>query len=137
MKTSKLFLAGVAGGVTFFILGFILYGLLLMDFFTRNSTNDVSRGDNMLWWALILGNLCIGFLLAYIFGQWASIKTFMGGLMGGAIVGLLFTAGMDFTMHGTSDMMSMTGVLADIVVGTIMFALTGGVVGLVLGMGKE
>ncbi|MBK8489521.1 MAG: hypothetical protein IPL49_01130 [Saprospirales bacterium] len=137
MKTSKLLMAGVAGGVTYFILGFLLYGLLLMDFFTKNATNDVSRGDGMVWWSLILGNLFVGFLLAYIFGQWASIKNFMGGLMGGAIVGFLFSGAIDFSMYGTSDLMNMTATISDILVGTIMFALTGGVVGLVLGMGKE
>ncbi|MBK7409351.1 MAG: hypothetical protein IPJ40_15695 [Saprospirales bacterium] len=104
MKTSKLLMAGVAGGVTYFILGFLLYGLLLMDFFTKNATNDVSRGDGMVWWSLILGNLFVGFLLAYIFGQWASIKNFMGGLMGGAIVGFLFSGAIDFSMYGTSGL---------------------------------
>ena len=136
MKTSKLLMAGVAGGVTYFILGFLLYGLLLMDFFTRNATVNVSR-ENMVWWSLILGNLLLGFLLAYVFGKWANIKTFMGGLTGGAIFGILFAGGLDFTMHGTSDMMTMTGILVDIVVNTVMIAITGGVVGLVLGMGKE
>ena len=137
MKTSKILAAGFAGGVAYFFLGYVLYGLLLMDYFTKHSTADTSRGDDMIWWSLILGNLLIGFLFAYIFSRWAGISTFMGGLVGGAVIGILLTGAINFNMYGVNDVMTMQGLLSDLVVGTVMFALTGGVVGLVLGMGKE
>ena len=137
MKASKFLLASIVGGVVYFFLGWLVYGILLMDFFSSQATNDVSRGDDMIWWSLILGNIFIGFLLAYIFSQWAGIKTFMRGLMGGAVIGVLLGAGMNFSMYGTSDMMEFPAVIADILVSVIMFGLTGGVVALVLGTGKE
>lgn len=137
MKTSKLLMAGLAGGVAYFILGFLLYGMLMMPYFEKQTTNNVSRGEDMVWWALIVGNLFLGFLLAYIFGRWANIKTFMGGLVGGLVVGVLFAAAIDLTMYGTSDMMTLPGTFVDIIVNTVMIAISGGVVGLVLGMGKE
>lgn len=140
MKTSKLLFAGLAGFATYFILGWLLYGALLMNYFegqTPEAARGISRGDNMLWWSLILGNLIVGFFLAFVFSRWASIKTFMGGLIGGAIIGAFVIGAVDFTMHGTMDMMSLPAVFVDVLVGTVMWALTGGVVGWVLGMGKE
>jgi hypothetical protein len=140
MKTSKLLYAGLAGFVAYFLLGWLLYGVLTMSYFegqTPEVARDVSRGDSMVWWSLLLGNLIIGFFLAFVFLRWANIKTFAGGLIGGAIIGAFIVAGIDFTMHGTMDIMSLPAVFVDVVVGTIMWALTGGVVGWVLGMGKE
>lgn len=140
MKTSKLLFGGLAGFVAYFLLGWLIYGMLLMGYFegqTPEAARAVSRGDNMLWWSLLLGNLIIGFFLAYVFSRWASIKTFLGGLAGGAIIGAFVVAGIDFTMHGTMDISTLPGLIVDIVAGTAMWALTGGVVGWVLGMGKE
>lgn len=140
MKTSKLLYAGLAGFAAYFLLGWLLYGVLTMSYFegqTPEAARDISRGDNMLWWSLLLGNLIIGFFLAFVFSRWANITTFRGGLIGGAIIGAFIMAGFDLTMHGTMDMMSLPAVFVDVVVGTVMWALTGGVVGWVLGMGKE
>ena len=37
MNTSKFVLAGIAGGVVIFLLGYLTYGMLLMDFFTTHA----------------------------------------------------------------------------------------------------
>jgi len=138
MKISKLLIAGIGGGVTFFLLGWLLYGMLLMDFFGKQSIVNVMRPDGeMVWWALILGNLVLGVFLAYIFMRWASIKTFMSGLGGGAVIGGFLAVSMNLSYYGTSAMMTLTGHIADMAVYTIMMAITGGVVGWLLGMGKE
>lgn len=140
MKTSKLLYAGLAGFVAYFLLGWLLYGVLTMSYFegqTPEVARDVSRGDSMVWWSLLLGNLIIGFFLAFVFLRWANIKTFAGGLIGGAIIGAFIMAGIDFTMYGTMNISTLPGIFVDIIVGTVMWALTGGVVGWVLGMGKE
>jgi hypothetical protein len=138
MKISKLLIAGIGGGVAFFLLGWLLYGMLLMGFFEKNTLVSAMRPEGeMVWWALILGNLVMGIFLAYVFMQWASIKTLMGGLSGGAIIGAFLGVSMNLTYFGTSAMMTMTGHLVDMAVYTIMLAITGGVVGWLLGMGKE
>lgn len=140
MKTSKLLYAGLAGFAAYFLLGWLLYGVLTMSYFegqTPEAARAVSRGENMVWWSLLLGNLIIGFFLAFVFSRWANIKTLRGGLIGGAIIGAFIMAGIDFTMYGTMDISTLPGIFVDIIVGTVMWALTGGVVGWVLGMGKE
>lgn len=133
---SKAIIAGVLGGITAFLLGWLFYGILLKDTFAGmmgSATGVMKPDEELIFWALVLGHLIIGILIAYIFSTWAGIKTFMGGLQGGAVLGLLFTAGYDFIMYGTSNMMGLNGVLLDCVVGTVMFGISAGVVGWWLG----
>lgn len=136
MQTNKLLLGTLAGGVTYFIAGFLLYGLLLMKFFEANSASDIMK-DPMAWWALILGNLVWGFTLTYIFARWANISTFMGGLTAGALLGFLIALSVDLSMYGTSNISNLTATLVDPIVNGVMTGLTGGVIGWVLGMGKK
>ncbi len=69
---NKILLGGLAGGVVSFLLGWILYGMLLRDVLEPEYVTDIMRADTeMIWWALILGNLSCGMLYSYIFGRWA------------------------------------------------------------------
>ena len=136
MSASKRITATLAGFVVFFILGFLFYGVLLVDFFNANagSASGVMRADTeMVWWALVLGNLFQAYLLVYVFGNWAQISSFGGGFKAGAIIGLIFGYGFDLTMYGTSNIMNLTGTLVDPLVLGVMMGATGGVIGMILG----
>lgn len=137
MNTSKILLGGIAGGIVFFLLGYLFYGVLFMSFFEANS-GDLGKlmKETPTWWALILGNLFWGILLAFIFQQWASISTFVGGLKGGAVIGVLAALSFDLTQFATMNGSTLTAVFVDVLIVTAMTALAGGVVGLVLGRGK-
>lgn len=138
MNTNKMLLSGVAGGIAFFLLGFLVYGVLLMKFFEANAgTATGVMKEPMDWWALILGNLAWGFLLAVIFVRWANISTFITGLKAGAIIGLLTGLSSDLMIYGTSNLSNLTGTIVDVLIFTALSAVAGGVVGLVLGMGKS
>ncbi len=136
MDAKKRIMATLAGFVVFFLLGWLLYGMLLMDFFMSNSgsATGVMRSDTeMVWWALALGNLLQAYLLVYIFGKWANITTFGAGLQAGAVIGLILGYGYDLTMYGTSNISNLTSTLVDPLVVAVMMGLTGGVIGMVLG----
>ena len=140
MNTKKFFFGGIAGGIAFFLLGYLFYGMLFSDFFSKNagSATGVPRQmDQFVWWALILGNLLFGFLLSYVENK-ARIRTLGAGFVAGAVLGILFAASYDFTSYATSNLMTMKGVWADILVLGVIAAISGAVVGLVRGMvGKE
>ena len=138
MNTKKFVLGTVAGGVVYFLLGFVVYAILLESFFASHagSATGVTKAD-MQFWPLILGNLAQAALLSYIFLQWANIKTFGAGLTAGATIGFLMTLGFDMIMYDTSNVMDLTGSIVDTLVYTIITALVGGVVGVVLGLGKS
>ncbi len=132
MDLKKFLLATLAGGITFFVLGFLLYGMLLEDYFQGQTTSGVMREEpDMLF--LALGNLFAAMLLVYIYMKWAAISTFRTGLEAGAIIGLLISLMWDLTMYAVSDISTLQGALVDALVYTVLFALTGGVIGWVLG----
>lgn len=140
MNTTKMLISGIAGGIVAFFAGWVIYGMLLMDYMTQNSgsATGVMRTDaDMIWWALIAGNLLMGILYSYIFNKWANIATLGAGIGAGAVIGLIMGAGFDLTMYGTSNIMNLNATMVDIAASTVLGALTGGTVGWVNGMGKK
>lgn len=136
MDAKKRIMATLAGFVTIFLLGWLIYGMLLMDFFQANSgtASGVLRTDSeMIWWALIVGNVLQAYFLVYIFDKWASITSFGSGLQAGATLGLIIGFAYDLTMYGTSNTMNLTAALVDPFVTAILMGITGGVIGYVLG----
>lgn len=137
MNLQKLAIGSVAGGVVYFLLGYLCYGVLLKDFFDSNTNpNFVADMEKMTWWALILGNLFSGALLAYIFGK-ANVSTAGGGASTGFVVGLLVALSFDLIMYGVLHSTTIKAVAADVAVSAVMSAIAGAVVGWVLGMGKK
>lgn len=140
MNTQKFLVSGIVGGIVSFFAGYLIYGLLLMDFFAKNAgtATGVMRGPTeMVWWSLGLGSIFLGLTYSYIFNKWANITSLGGGISAGLIIGFLMTAGVDLLMYGNSNLSNLTGTLVDIICGAVMGAITGGVVGIMNGMGKK
>lgn len=134
---ARLLAATGAGGVTFFVLGFVIYGLILEERVMRPNMNTYPglMNEVPVWAPLILANLVNGFLLAYIFDKWASIKTFVGGLKGGAIVMFLIAVAFQLMFLAFMNLSrNYIPPVADIIGSTVMGAIGGGVIGQVLGM---
>jgi hypothetical protein len=139
MNTNKFLVGGIIGGIAYFLLGWLVYGMLLMDFMTANAgtaTGVMKAEADMIWWALIVGNLFSGLALAYVLTK-AGVSSASAGAAVGAVFGLLICAAFDFTFYGTSNIFTMKGLLVDIAVSTVMSAVVGGIIGWYLGMGKK
>ena len=93
--------------------------------------------EEIVWWALILGNVSSGALLTYIFLKWANVSSFGGGLSAAAAIGFFMALSMNLLRFSTSNMIDLTGALTDVVAATVLASLSGGVIGAVLGMGKK
>ena len=140
MNTQKFLVSGIVGGIIHFLGGYLIYGVVLTDFFAKNAgtaTGVMKAMDAMVWWALILGSIFWGFMYSYIFNKWASITSFGAGLSGGFVVGLLCSAGFDLMMFATSNLSNLTATIADIACGAVLGALVGAAVGMMNGMGKK
>lgn len=130
--------ATIAGGVAFFILGFVIYGLFLDPMVMKPNMNPEAAKlmkDPPSFVPLVLANLVSALLLAYIFEKWATIRTFAGGAMGGAVV--FFLIALSFQLMFAAFMNLMNGYIpavADVIGSTVLGAIGGGVVGMVLGM---
>lgn len=138
MKTNKILLGGLAGGVAFFLLGWLVYGVLLMNYMMANSNQCASRPmQEMVWWAMILSNLAYGFLLSIVF-SWSNTKGIMAGAKVAVIIGLLLSTSIDLSFYAMSTMyQTLTPIFVDIIAYSCMSAITGVIIAWAMGMGKK
>ncbi len=139
MDIKKLLMGGIVGGILYFGLGYLIYGNLLLNFMKNHpgTAMNVDRADaDFQFLYLIIGNLAMGFLLAYIFVK-SNVNSLAGGFVTGGVVGALVSVGVDCTMYGTTNILSKTAMAVDVAVMTVVFAFIGAVVGMVMGMGKK
>ncbi len=139
MNTNKILIAGLIGWVVALLCGFLAYDLLLGDFFSANTgsaTGVLRADDEMEWIPMLLGHLTWGLFFALVFGRWANISTFVTGAKAGAVLGFLVVCSFDLINYGSTNIMNLTGVIADIVVMTLISTIVGGVVAWFLGRGN-
>jgi len=132
MDTTKFILASLIGGVVLFILGGLFYAVLFMDYFNSVAAPGLYKIEPTMW-AIFVGELLSGSLLALIFSKWAAIKTFVTGLKSGSLIGIILGLGMGFTFYGAANMYDLPSMLFDAILGAIRFGIAGGVIGWFLG----
>ena len=138
--TSKVIIAALIGGTVSFIGGYLIYGMALNSFMMTNagSASGVMKTDmaasNMA--LIFIGSVAGALLLAYIFDKWANIRTLSTGAQAGALIGLLMALSFDFTMLGTTNILTSTSAIVDVIASTVLTALTGGAVAWWLGRGN-
>jgi len=138
MKTNKILLGGLAGGVTLFLLGWMIYGILLMDYTTANTNQCMNRPNGeMIWWALILSNIALGFFLSFAF-TWSNTTEIMACAKISAIIGLLLSLSINLGYYSMTNMYSNpSAIVVDIIAYIVYLAITGVVVGWVMGKVKK
>ncbi|MBK7762682.1 MAG: DUF1761 family protein [Bacteroidetes bacterium] len=140
MNTSKILIASIIGAVVNFLVGWVIYGMILMDTMNNSTTPEakaVTKTEPNLLGVFVSG-LLFSIMYAYVFEKMGNVRTFVSGAITGGIIGLLITAGLDvqfwsmFTMYTST-----TPLLLDIVGGTIMSAIVGGAIGWYLGFQRK
>ena len=135
---NKILVGGLIGAAVSFLLGFVFYGNLVAGMLSDAAMPGFQRPmAEFQWLFLIISNLASGYFIAYIFSRWATISTFVGGLTGGAVIGLFLGLIYNFALYATTNMMTLQGHLIDIVTTVVIMALVGGAVGWWLGFGKK
>lgn len=133
MNVKKIFISGLAGGIVAFLLGWLFYGMLFTDFFSKHAgtATGVNRSETeMIFWALILGHIALGFLLAYVIDRGAE-PNLQSGLTAGFIVGVLFSSGINLIMYATTHLYGLISVAADVAITGVICAVSGAVIGLI------
>jgi len=131
MSSKKFLAGGIAGGIAYFLLGYLVFGVLLADFMKThsNSTAGVYRTmEDMIWWSMVVGNLAFGFLLSYVIGK-AGAHSVSGGFKTGLITGLLYSITSNCIMYALANLVDTTGLVVDIATSAIL----GGVLGAIIG----
>ena len=127
---NKVLVGGLIGGITVFLLSYLVYGMALGSTLEANMLTGLNRPMEEFQWAfLILGNLFTGLLYAWVLNK-ANANSLSSGATTGAILALLIGLGFGFTMYGVSHLYTtMTGVLIDLVAGVIIGVVVGAVIG--------
>ena len=132
MNIKKMLVAGTVGGVLFFLLGWLVYGILLKDYFFNNTgaAGHLDRVDVQLA-TVFLGNLLQGFVYAYVFTR-ANVASLKDGMITGGIIGFLMVSAVDCMMYGTTLILSKHSLVFDILASTSIAIVIGALMGWVL-----
>ena len=131
----NIIISGLVGAIVLFILGFLFYAVLFMDFFENHAPPGMEGVMKEMpnLGLVFAGNLALGLMLAYVFEKLASIRTFSKGLYVGFVLGLLISLYFDLIFLGTSNFMSSTTIAVDVVISTVIIGLSAAVVAMILG----
>ena len=133
----QFYFAAIGGAIASFLLGWVVYGILLMDFYKTNTT--VYEGlmkDPPVLWAIFLAGLCSTTLLAWIFSK-MGITSFMKGVTTALWIGFLLTAWYNLSSHAFMNLYTTKLMIGDLVISSLFTAVIGGIVAWILGMGNK
>ncbi len=124
-------MATIAGAVTLFVLGFLIYVVLLADFFANDAINP-----EPIMWAVTLGQLLSAAFLTIILG-WKGVANAKEGFQAGATIGVVMGLAFGLMMYGTMvGMHTMATLIGDTVVSLVTYGIGGAVIATVLNRGS-
>lgn len=131
---NRVFVAALVGGIAMFLIGWLVWGILLMD--TLRDMNPRIEGlekdpPNLVF--IFLSNVIWMFFYAIIFSRWAGISTFRSGAIAGAWMSGLIALSLDLMFLATTNMIGYSGAVVDVVANIVVGAIGGGIIGWVLG----
>jgi hypothetical protein len=129
----KLILSAIIGGIVLFILGWIFYGFIFMDFMNEGYGKIMRDPNDFKIWAIAVANLLQAFFLAWIYpkgykGGSPAKEGFMFGIDFGALIGAPYI----FYMWASYPI-KWQAALVDGIIVFVMTLITGLVIGLIYG----
>lgn len=125
----KTLLIGLAGGIVVFLTGFLIYGILLMEYFTNNIPNYPGLiKDPMEIWAIGAGNILWGITMSYII-EIADIKSGIKGAITGATIFFLFSLGMNIVSFSQYNLYNLPVSFIDALCMAALGASSGALIG--------
>lgn len=124
-------LATLVGTVVMFFLGYLVWGIATVDFFTQHSLVDVMKDPPNLG-LIAVGNLIAVFALSTLYSKWARGHHSLGqGFTYGAWIGVFMGVGMGLLHYGTMIWMDLTGYAVEAVLDIAFYGIIGAVIALV------
>ena len=133
MNTKQWVIGTVVGGVVIFAVGYVIFEVLLGDYYAANSgaATGMMR-DPPIVWALAVGALAYAALILYALRTQAASVNVVSGMKVGAVVGFLLWATADFTLYGITNMSNLTLTIVDPIVELVHGGIAGAVLGALL-----
>lgn len=122
-------IGGLIAGLVAFFLGWLVFGILLDSWYESNMTHyeGLEKAEPIMW-SLVIANIALGFLLAYVMNA-SNANSIAKGFTCGFIVFLLLQLGFNMFMYSFMNMMNLQTALVDVAIN----AFFGGIVGAIVG----
>jgi hypothetical protein len=127
MNTKNFIVGGIVGGIVDFLLGWLIYGILLKDTFPI----EEGATENMLF--IFLGCMSFGFLISYVFVQGEGVSKCVQGIKLAAGIALFMGLCNHFFMNMTKDTIDLKLMAIDIVASMVLATFVGAAVAVTLG----
>jgi len=134
----KILRGTLIGGVAYFLIGWLVYGVLLYNYFSPMTNTCANRPEGeMIWWAMILSNLMIALFLTLLL-NWSGTHSITDGLKTGALFGALFTGTIDLSLYSMTTMYkSLLPIVIETVISALVLAILGMIIVLTWGKTKQ
>lgn len=133
---TRVLVATLAGAVVLFLLGYLIFGVLLNSYMQANVmqyAGMMKNPPNIMM--LIVANLAFAWLLAFVADYWAGIRNFASGLKLGALITFPLIIWSTLRFEAFIDLyIGYALIIVVVLAATLLGAIAGGVIGLVLGM---
>ena len=127
-------IAALLGAVAFFLLAWLVFGWLMIDFYISNVVPyDGLIKDSPVIWSLFIHGLSISALFSFIYHR-LDIKTFKKGFLSGLWVGFLVTLYFYSFIYASLNLYTTKRILVDLVVNSLFIAVIGGITAKCLGL---
>ena len=133
MTTQKLLVGTIVGWVVLFFLGYLIFGILMADFYRANTgtaTGVEKMPLNLV--AIGIGQLASAGALTLIL-SWVGVRSIGRAATMAGVVGLLFFLGVDLTTFGSTNTSTLKVTLVEPVIIGILYAIAGGAITAVAG----
>jgi hypothetical protein len=132
MNTQKLLIGTVVGTIYFFLIDWLLYGMLMKDMMSYPEGFMKEKPD-MLW--MIIGYLIFAGAFVWIYNKGAANTTKMGeGMRYGIALGVLWGLGMNLVWYALTNGNELSTFLIDGVATIVKFAIGGIIIAYAIGV---
>lgn len=135
----KLIISTIVGFLVLFLLGWLFYGMLFMNYFAEGYSNIARSAESMRMWAIIVANLIQSLLISLIYSRYFNKggSPIGQGISCGIWLGLFSTAPYIFYMYASMAISNWQVVVVDGMVGGFMIIVASLAIALVYGGKKE
>ncbi len=130
MNVKNFIVGGIVGGIVDFLLGWLIYGILLKDTFPT----EEGATENMTF--IFMGCLAFGFMISYVFSQGEGISKCVNGIKLAAGIALFMTLSVNFFQNMTKETIDFKLMGIDVVASMVLASFVGAVVAVVNGKMK-
>jgi len=130
---TKTLINGIASAVGLFLGGFLVYGLIMAGYFMENTPSYPGlMKEPMELWAIGVGDLFWGLLLAWILGMGGVSSVGRGATVGG-ILFFLYALGSGFVSFAQMNLYSVQMIIVDAICMAVVGAIGGVIAGWMIG----